>query len=186
MLDATQMKATKLFAALALLLGIAVSLNAQAKLPEGWKVYTVLDGKVSLAMPAEPELDTSEGYPLYTAASTAGVVVFTRQSDVAISEKDAEADLLIFFRGFRDGIVEELKIDKSGLLDPTKFKMGEEKKMTYAGLPGYDQSFTAGDVRGRFWIANSGREVYAIFCITLAGTGRPIDEIVFPSFKLIK
>lgn len=167
-----------------MLLGISAVVNAQGALPAGWKVFTVLDGKVSLAMPAEPEMDTSEGYPIFTAASTEGVVVFTRQSDVAISEKDAEADLLIFFRGFRDGIVEELKVDTSGLLDPTKLKMGQEKKMTYAGLPGYDQSFTAGDVRGRFWIANRGREVYAIFCITLPGAERPIDEIVLPSFRL--
>ncbi len=42
----------------------------------------------------------------------------------------------------------------------------------------------AGEVRGWFWIANRGREIYAFFCMTLAGAERPIDEAVFPSFKL--
>lgn len=178
------MKKSQLFAVLALLLVSSSLVNAQAELPAGWKAYDLLDGKVSLAMPAEPELDTAEGYPMFTAANRQGVVVFARQTDIDISDNNAAADRLTFFRGFRDGIVGSLKQDKSGLLDATKLELGPEKKITYAGMPGYDQSFTAGEVRGRFWFANRGREIYAFFCLTLAGAERPIDEVVFPSFKL--
>ena len=167
-----------------MLLGFSAVVNAQGDLPAGWKAYDLLDGKVSLALPAEPEMDMSEGYPMFTAATRQGVVVFARQTDIDIRETTAAEDRLTFFRGFRDGIVGSLKEDRTGLLDATKLKLGPEKKITYAGMPGYDQSFTAGEVRGRFWFANRGREIYAFFCLTLAGAERPIDEAVFTSFKL--
>ena len=178
------MKTSHLFAVLAILLAVSVVANAQGNLPAGWKAYDLLDGKVSLAMPAEPEMDTDAGYPIFTAANKQGVVVFARQTDVDISDDNAAADRLTFFRGFRDGIIGSIKEDMTGLVDAAKLEIGPEKKITYAGLPGYDQSFTAGEVRGRFWIANRGREIYAFFCLTLAGAERPIDEAVFPSFKL--
>ena len=167
-----------------MLLGFSAVVNAQGELPAGWKAYDLLDGKVSLAMPAEPEMDTSEGYPIFTAANKQGVVVFARQTNINISDNNAAADRLTFFRGFRDGIMSSIKGDKSGIVDAAKLELGPEKKITYAGMPGYDQSFTAGEVRGRFWFANRGREIYAFFCLTLAGAERPIDEAVFPSFKL--
>ena len=167
-----------------MLLGFSAVVNAQGDLPAGWKAYDLLDGKVSLAMPAAPEMDTSEGYPIFTAANKQGVVVFARQTDINISDNNAAADRLTFFRGFRDGIMGSIKDDKTGLVDPKKLELGPEKKITYAGMPGYDQWFTAGEVRGRFWFANRGREIYAFFCLTLAGAERPIDEAVFTSFKL--
>lgn len=181
---AHKMKKSHLFAILAMLLVCSSLVNAQAELPVGWKVYDLLDGKVSVAMPAEPEMDTAEGYPIFTAANKQGVVVFARQTDIDISKDNAAADRLTFFRGFRDGIMGSIKDDKTGLVDASKLELGSEKKITYAGMPGYDQSFTAGEVRGRFWIGNHEREIYAFFCLTLAGAERPIDEVVFPSFKL--